>query len=193
MANVFFQATKNALDNITDAFCFVHPLLRASGKDKAMKRTPKTPIEFDYDLWTTEDGKCMVRVKRTSEQCEVSRETFRLLRNEEKKLRRSFQKTSCENEEGYSCTLLSLDIVSDDDVQSQPSWLADPTNIESEVLTKVFIEEFCRTLTPVQAIFFKECILNRQCIRTFLDKYQIGRTTAWRWQNEIREKLKNFF
>ena len=64
-----------------------------------MKRTPKTPIEFDYDLWTTEDGKCMVRVKRTSEQCEVSKETFRILRAEEKKLRRSFQKTSCENEE----------------------------------------------------------------------------------------------
>ena len=28
-----------------------------------MKRIPKTPVEFDYDLWTTEDGKCMVRVK----------------------------------------------------------------------------------------------------------------------------------
>ena len=21
---------------------------------------PKTPVEFDYDLWTTEEGKCMV-------------------------------------------------------------------------------------------------------------------------------------
>ena len=29
MANVFFQATKDALDNITAAFDFVHPL-RAS-------------------------------------------------------------------------------------------------------------------------------------------------------------------
>ena len=36
-------------------FCLVHPLFRASGKDKTMK----TPIEFDYDLWTTEEGKCM--------------------------------------------------------------------------------------------------------------------------------------
>ena len=24
-----------------------------------MKRIPKTPIEFDYDLWISEDGKCM--------------------------------------------------------------------------------------------------------------------------------------
>ena len=38
-------------------------------------KIPKTPIAFDYDLWTTEDGKCMVRVKRTGE---VSRLTARL-------------------------------------------------------------------------------------------------------------------
>ena len=80
-------------------FCFVHPLLRASGKDKTMKRTPKTPIEFDYDLWTTEDGKCMVRVKRTGEQCEVSKETFRILRSEEKRLRRSYAGTQNSEDE----------------------------------------------------------------------------------------------
>ena len=55
-------------------------------------KTPKTPIEFDYDLWTTEDGKCMVRVKCTGEQCEVNRETFRSLRLEEKRIRRSYAK-----------------------------------------------------------------------------------------------------
>ena len=31
------------------------PLLYTGGKEKTMK-TPKTPLEFDYDLWTTEDG-----------------------------------------------------------------------------------------------------------------------------------------
>jgi hypothetical protein len=52
-------------------------------------KTPKTPIEFDYDLWTTEDGKCMARVKCTGEETEVDRSTMRILRAEEKKLRRS--------------------------------------------------------------------------------------------------------
>ena len=52
-----------------------------------MKRIPKTPVEFDYDLWTTEDGKCMVRVKATGETTEVDREVMKMLRNEEKKLR----------------------------------------------------------------------------------------------------------
>ncbi len=55
-----------------------------------MKRIPKTPVEFDYDLWTTEDGKCMVRVKATGETTEVDREVMKALRNEEKKLRRSY-------------------------------------------------------------------------------------------------------
>ena len=47
-------------------------------------KTPKTPIEFDYDLWTTEDGKCMVRVKITGEVTEVDRKVMRILRAEEK-------------------------------------------------------------------------------------------------------------
>ena len=55
-----------------------------------MKGIPKTPVEFDYDLWTTEDGKCMVRVKLTGEVTEVDRDVMRILRSEEKKLRRSF-------------------------------------------------------------------------------------------------------
>ena len=39
-------------------------------------KIPKTPIAFDYDLWTTEDGKCMVRVKRTGEVSEVDRKVM---------------------------------------------------------------------------------------------------------------------
>ena len=47
-----------------------------------------TPKEFDYDLWTTEDGKCYMRVKRTGEQCEINRETMRLLQSEAKRIQR---------------------------------------------------------------------------------------------------------
>ena len=45
-------------------------------------KTPKTPVAFDYDLWTTEDGKCMVRVKKTGEVSEVNRDVMRVLRAE---------------------------------------------------------------------------------------------------------------
>ena len=54
-------------------------------------KTPKTPIAFDYDLWTTEDGKCMVRVKITGEVTEVDREVMKALRAEEKRIRRALR------------------------------------------------------------------------------------------------------
>lgn len=109
----------------------------------------KTPIEFDYDLWTTEEGKCMVRVKLTGEVCEVSRETMRVLRNEEKKLRRS--KTGvpiagCKDED-ETATLLSLDFVSVQDAEEMsPAWLEDPNDLEETVLTSV-IEQMCEILS----------------------------------------------
>ena len=65
-------------------------------------KTPKTPLEFDYDLWTTEDGKCMVRIKETGETCEVSRDIMRLLRSEEKKLRRAQVQISPERCEDFA-------------------------------------------------------------------------------------------
>ena len=57
---------------------------RFDGYDEAMKGIPKTPVEFDYDLWTTEDGKCMVRIKATGEVTEVERTVMQVLRSEEK-------------------------------------------------------------------------------------------------------------
>ena len=68
--------------------CLAFPRLRASGKDKTMS-IPKTPVEFDYDLWTTEEGKCMVRIKATGEITEVERSVMQVLRSEEKRLRRT--------------------------------------------------------------------------------------------------------
>lgn len=44
--------------------------------------------DFEYDLWTTEDGRCIVQLRLTREKCEVDRKTFRLLWAEEKRLRR---------------------------------------------------------------------------------------------------------
>ena len=41
-------------------------------------KTPKTPIEFDYDLWTTEDGKC---IEQMCEILSISTKTgYRILR-----------------------------------------------------------------------------------------------------------------
>ncbi len=48
----------------------------------------KTPKDFEYDLWISDDGACMVRIKSTGEVIEVEREVMRVPRLEEKRLRR---------------------------------------------------------------------------------------------------------
>lgn len=155
-----------------------------------MKRIPKTPIEFDYDLWTTEDGKCMVRVKRTGEQCEVSRETFRILRAEEKKLRRSYaQSASDEDGDEVNAPVLSLDVIPEDDMKSA-AWLADPANFADEVLINILISDFRDSLNNVHRDIFDQCLLGDKTIREFAAEYGLRRSTVWDIANNLRKNFK---
>ena len=123
-----------------------------------MKRTPKTPVEFDYDLWTTEDGKCMVRVKSTGEVTEVDREVMKALRAEEKRMRRSFStEPSEEEQENGGNTILSLDALPDDDVKSS-AWLADPSNFENELTLSLLEKELLCSLTFKQKLVYFACV-----------------------------------
>lgn len=173
-------------------FCLVLPLLRASGKDKAMKRIPKTPVEFDYDLWTTEDGKCMVRVKLTGEVTEVAREVMQILRAEEKKLRRSFTGEASEDGEDGNETVLSLDALPDDDVNSA-AWLADPHSVTEEVTMNIMIDSFILTLTEKQAGVFKECMINGRTLSSYAKEIGVDYTTVKEARDSIRKKFKIFF
>ena len=173
-------------------FCLVHPLLRASGKDKTMK----TPIEFDYDLWTTEEGKCMVRVKLTGEVCEVSRETMRVLRNEEKKLRRS--KTGvpiagCKDED-ETATLLSLDFVSMQEAEEMsPAWLEDPNDLEETVLTSVMEQEFRLLLSERQLEVYHYCLLGGMSMTDYSKACGIDVSTVFEAKRDVQKKAKIFF
>ena len=176
-------------------FSLVHPLLRASGKDKTMKRIPKTPVEFDYDLWTTEDGKCMVRVKATGETTEVDREVMKMLRNEEKKLRRSYDPSgssaSEDGEETQSSAVLSLDAVPEDDVKSS-AWLADKEDFTDRVLTKLVIQDFRATLNSIHLAIFDQCLLGDKTIRAFAEEYGLRKSTVWDIANALRKNFKKF-
>ena len=165
----------------------VHPLLPASGKDKTMKRIPKTPVEFDYDLWTTEDGKRMVRVKATGEICEVNRETFRVLRAEEKRMRRSYTPPASAGDE--MLPVLSLNVIPDDNEKS-PSWLADHEDFTDEVLTRLVIQEFRATLSSIQCAIFDQCLLGDKTIRAFAEEYGLRRSTVWDIANSLRTNFK---
>lgn len=118
-------------------------------------KIPKTPIAFDYDLWTTEDGKCMVRVKRTGEVSEVDRKVMRILRAEEKRIRRSYgSDNTSEDEDGaekISDTVLSLDAMPEDDVKSA-TWLADSRDCMEELITALKEKELLSILTEKQRV-----------------------------------------
>ena len=174
----------------------VHPLLRASGKDKTMKRIPKTPVEFDYDLWTTEDGKCMVRVKATGETTEVDREVMKMLRNEEKKLRRSYDPSgssaSGDEEETQPSTILSLDAVPEDDVKSSGGWLMEK-DFTDGVLTKLVIQDFRATLNSIHLAIFDQCLLGDKTIRAFAEEYGLRKSTVKDIANALRKNFKKIF
>ena len=173
-------------------FCLVLPLLRASGKDKTMKRIPKTPVEFDYDLWTTEDGKCMVRVKLTGEVTEVAREVMKILRAEEKKLRRSFTGDASEDGEDGNETVLSLDALPDDDVNAA-AWLTDPHDFVAEVAFAEKEKEFLTYLTAREKEVYQFCIHEGFSQQEYADYSGLSVSRVCKLMAAIRKKAKIFF
>ena len=159
-----------------------------------MKRIPKTPIEFDYDLWTTEDGKCMVRVKRTGEVTEVDREVMKVLRAEEKKLRRSYTGGNSEDtdEAEDKNSILSLDALPDDDVKSS-SWLADPRDFVKELETQMLIDDFRLTLSEIEQKVLDDCLLGGTTVREFSTANGLPKSSVWDIINSLRKNLKNIF
>ena len=153
-------------------------------------KTPKTPIEFDYDLWTTEDGKCIVRVKRTGEVTEVDRKVMRVLRLEEKQMRRSF--TSDDPDDSQPQTILSLDIVSEDGVEG-PAWLIDNHDYIQESYTKRWIRSFRRTLTEKQREVFDKIILGGMSVRKFAKQKGCNHKSVLETKNAVCKKIKNNF
>ena len=170
--------------------CLAHPLLHASGKDKTMKKTPKTPIDFDYDLWTTEDGKCMVRVKLTGEVTEVDRDVMRILRAEEKRLRRSY--TTLDEDEKHSNSFLSVDMLPNND-EAASSWLVSVNNMEDDVLTSIMETEFVSLLTEYQREVYMSCMKGSMTCKEFAASHGNTPQGVHQTVTLIRVRAKEFF
>ena len=158
-------------------------------------KIPKTPIAFDYDLWTTEDGKCMVRIKRTGEVTEVDRKVMRMLRAEEKKIRRTFDTGTDRGDEDTPevspNVILSLDAIPEDDVNS-PAWIADPNDYEEEVTTALMTQAFCARLSQRQLGVFQNCIVNGKSASAYAREIGVDYTTVLEARDAIRKKFKLF-
>ena len=125
-----------------------------------MKQIPKTPVEFDYDLWTTEDGKCMVRVKITGEVTEVDREVMKALRAEEKRIRRALRSDEGTAKEGteHQHRTYSLSAVSENEMEKS-DWLVDPTSDFANVEARFFVESAMEMLISL----YPRCLCGSAC------------------------------
>lgn len=174
--------------------CLVIPLLRTSGKDEAMKGIPKTPVEFDYDLWTTEDGKCMVRIKSTGEVTEVDREVMKALRAEEKWMRRKMTGAPVPGAEEATATVLSLDFVSFEGGEDMsPAWLEDPHDYMDEVITKQLEQDFLTTLTAKEKDVYLHCVQGGKSQQQYADVSGLSASRVCKLVGAVRKKAKNFF
>lgn len=151
----------------------------------------RTPIDFDYDLWT-QDSKCFMRIKRTGEECEINRATLRLLRSEEMRLKREQNPNLGKKVHKPVIQVLSLDYINDE-MGMEANWLEDSTDYEEIVITKLRIEEFCKTLTDLQVIVFRKCLIEGMPYLQLAN--QIGlQEGSIRWSvKNIRKKAKKFF
>lgn len=157
-------------------------------------KIPKTPKEFDYDLWTTEDGKCMVRIKSTGEETEVDREVMKALRAEEKWLRRRMTGAPVPGDEEATTTILSLDYVSYEGSEDMsPAWLESPENIENEVLVQLIETELKRSLTAKQLSFYEECLMGGISVSEYARRHNIRADSAKDLKTAIQKKYKNIF
>lgn len=157
-----------------DAVCSTSPTIRING----------------------EDGKCMVRVKATGETTEVDREVMKALRNEEKKLRRSYDtggaSDSEDGEETQPSSVLSLDAVPEDEVNA-PTWLADPHDFTNEVVTKIQEAEFMEQLTAREREVFLFCIQYGGSQQEYAASSGLSISRVCKLVAAIRKKAKIFF
>ena len=144
--------------------------------------------EFDYNLWTTEENgvkKYFVGVKATGEVTEVDAEVMKVLRNEEKKMRRHIE------EEGELGAPLSLDSAVGDENNS--TWMTDTYNLAEDVQTEIMEVNFIRSLSPLQKTVYRYCVKGYGSPSDFAAKQGISKQAVSNTLRKIREKAKIFF
>ena len=139
----------------------------------------KTPKEFDYDLWIAEDGRYMVRVKATREECAVNCEVFRKLRAEEKRLRREMEGVPTRNVDKDGRTIrvamMSTDFVGVQGSENMdPAWLIDHRDFTQDLYIRECVRELRILLTERQLEVFEKCMLGGMSLREFANEKQVN-------------------
>ena len=167
---------------------------RTDGKEENMS-IPYVS-EFDYDLWTTEDGKYWVKIRSTGEITEISKEVMELLRSEERQLRRRSEPLE-DNASPYKRQLyevshpLSLDCPEERlETAQKPYWAVSSNDVEKEYLDNETLRDLIQSLTPRQADLFHCCVYLGWSQSEYARKKGISRQSVSESFMQIAKKLK---
>lgn len=155
--------------------------------------------DFDYDLWKDADGKCYARVKSTGEVCEISNDTMKLLRREEKRIYRELDlKKSLDsdniNEKTKASIMYPLSFeTADDENNDDSSWLQSDENLEEEQTAKDLEERFMKLLTGYQKEVFLFVLKNGESQINFAKRKGTTYQNVQSIVSAIRKKAKKFF
>lgn len=143
--------------------------------------------EFDYDLWTTQEGGTKhywARVKATGEVAEISIEIMRCLRAEEKRIYREIEDSRKRG------AMLSLEFLYDEE---KSGWLSDYGIGASEMENALTEEAFRRLLTPAQLSVFDECLINGKSQVAYAAEHGVTKQSVFDTIAQIRKKAKKYF
>lgn len=155
--------------------------------------------DFDYDLWKAADGKCFARVKSTGEVCEISNDTMKLLRCEEKRKYRELNlKKSLDSENINDKTKASIMYplsfeIGDDENEEASVWLQSDENLEEEQTAKDLETRFMKLLTDYQKDVFLFVLKNGESQIDFAKRKGVTSQSVRNVIRKIQEKAKNFF
>lgn len=142
-------------------------------------KVPRTPKDFDYVMWI-EDNRFFVRIKRTNEVCEISPETMKFLRYEEKKIRRRAE-TDGKQKDNF---MIDIDVLIDTLIYQNP---------EIYVLRKLSWEELIDKMTDKQYAVYVECLVEGKTLTEYARSVGITRKGASTHVQGIRNKAKKIF
>lgn len=155
--------------------------------------------DFDYDLWKDADGKCFARVRSTGEVCEISDDTMKLLRCEEKRMYRDLDLKKSLDSENINDKIkasimypLSFE-TADDENNDDSSWLQSNESLEEEQAAKDLEERFLKLLTGYQKEVFLFVLKNGESQIDFAKRKGVTSQSVRNVIRKIQEKAKNFF
>lgn len=143
--------------------------------------------EFDYDLWTTQEGGTKhywARVKATGEVAEISVEVMRCLRAEEKRIYREIEASRKRG------SMLSFEFLYDEEKEG---WLSDNGIGASEMENALTKEAFRQILTPAQRSVFDECLIGGESQTAYAAMRGVSVPMVSKHIHAIRKKAKYFF